>query len=46
MRLPTLIFSKFSTVSVVIIYGNKVNSECLYTPYMVNSKVPHLLSSL
>ena len=25
MRLPTRIFSKFSTVSIVVIYGNKVN---------------------
>lgn len=37
MRLPTPIFSKFSTVSVMVIYGNKVNSKCLYTPYMINS---------
>lgn len=43
MRLPTPIFSKFSTVSVMVIYGKKVNSKCLYTPYMINSKVPHLL---
>lgn len=43
MRLPTPIFSKFTTVSVVVIYGIKVNSKCLYNPYMANSKVPHLL---
>lgn len=46
MRLPTRIFSKFSTVSVVVIYGNKVNTKCLYAPYMVSPKVPHSLKTV
>ena len=29
MRLPTHIFSKFSTVSVEIIYGNEVSRICI-----------------
>ena len=29
MRLPTRIFSKFSTVSVEIIYGNEVSRICI-----------------
>ena len=28
-RLPTPMFNKFSTISVMVIYGNKVNSQCL-----------------